>query len=404
MTFKHVKFEDSPTMRALEKVAREKGLVKPEPLTKKASLVKKADLTPTDNLMENILKLCNGLREQGFVKDASELEGKFLQYKQAQTLYETSPEKGEDVVEFAHPEGSHKLRDVDSTEAVVEDILDKHDLIEEVAKKNSKGKLTDAASVISAVRVALAQESDEEAKDAANLEAGRQAYANIIAETTALIQQILQSEDLSDITYQGSHWGGEWAGATPTAWTGMALRTTQGHFEGVQDNLNQLTRKSPSVDNVGDIRRNLNSMMSLIQSASNISGVNKGKYLRRTQDIYSRTENILKVMRGEAKPPSPSGTVTIPEVTITEGPLGKIFRQIGSLKEKLKMWSAYRSVAKNSTAMKWIKDEIAALDDIDKRYGEIPEDQEANAAPQMQREVDAEANDINEFEKSWINA
>lgn len=157
MTFKHVKFEDSPTMRALEKVAREKGLVKPEPLTKKASLVKKADLTPSDNLMENILKLCNGLREQGMVKDASDLETKYLQLKQAQTLYDAHGETGEDLLEEAHPEGSHKLEGVDSAEAVVEDLLDKHDMIEEVAEKKPTSKLSDAASVIKAVKKVLAQ-------------------------------------------------------------------------------------------------------------------------------------------------------------------------------------------------------------------------------------------------------
>lgn len=157
MTFKHVKFEDSPTMRALEKVAREKGLVKPEPLTKKASLVKKADLAPTNNLMENILKLCNGLREQGMVKDAAELETKFLQYKQAQTIYETSKETGEDVLEQAHPDGSHKLEDVDSDEAVVEDLIDKHEKIEDVATEESDGKLSDAASVIASVKTVLGQ-------------------------------------------------------------------------------------------------------------------------------------------------------------------------------------------------------------------------------------------------------
>lgn len=157
MTFKHVKFEDSPTMRALEKVAREKGLVKPEPLTKKASLVKKADLTPSDNLMENILKLCNGLREKGLVKDASDLETKYLQYKQAQTMYDATGETGEDLLHDAHPDGSHKLEGVDSAEAVVEDLLDKHDMIEEVAEKDSKAQLTDTASVIGAVKKVLGQ-------------------------------------------------------------------------------------------------------------------------------------------------------------------------------------------------------------------------------------------------------
>lgn len=159
MTFKHVKFEDSPTMRALEKVAREKGLVKPETMTKKASLVKKADLTPTNNLMENIVKLCVGLREQGLVKDAAEIETNYLRFKQAQTLYETSKETGEDLLDQAHPDGSHKLVDVDSTEAVVEDLIDKHEKTEEVAEKKPGGKLSDAKSVIKAVKKALGQDA-----------------------------------------------------------------------------------------------------------------------------------------------------------------------------------------------------------------------------------------------------
>lgn len=164
MTFKHVKFEDSPTMRALEKVAREKGLVKPETMTKKASLVKKADLTPSDNLMENIVKLCAGLREQGLVKDAAEIETNYLRFKQAQTLYETSKETGEDLLDQAHPEGSHKLENVDSTEAVVEDLIEKHEKTEEVAEKKPGGKLSDAKSVIKAVKKALGQADAGEPK------------------------------------------------------------------------------------------------------------------------------------------------------------------------------------------------------------------------------------------------
>ena len=188
MTFKHVKFEDSPTMRALEKVAREKGLVKPEPLTKKASLTKKADLTPTANLMENVFKLCNGLRQQGMVKQASELETKYLQFKQAQTLYETSKETGEDVVEQAHPEGSHKLENVDSVEAVVEDILDKHDLIEEVAEKNPKGNLPEGKNVTSedvirAVRILFAQEAVDKQK---LLDGARASLNKVVNEITTL--------------------------------------------------------------------------------------------------------------------------------------------------------------------------------------------------------------------------
>jgi len=159
MTFKHTKFEDSPTMRALEKVAKDKGLVKPETLQKKASVAKKANYAPTDNLMENILKLCAGLRDAGLVKEAAEIETNYLNYKRAQTLYETSKEKGEDLVQSAHPKGSHKLEGVDGEEATFEDIIDQHLKIMKAIEKKPTGKLSEAKAkdIIKAVKMALAQ-------------------------------------------------------------------------------------------------------------------------------------------------------------------------------------------------------------------------------------------------------
>ena len=161
MTFKHVKFEDSPTMRALEKVAKEKGLVKPEALQKQASISKKADYTPSSDFMENIFKLCSGLRTQGLTKEAAEIETNYLNYKRAQTLYETSKETGEDLVQSAHPKGSHKLEGVDSEEATVEDILDQHMKIVQMIEKKPHGKLSSAAHLLKEVKKALGQASDD---------------------------------------------------------------------------------------------------------------------------------------------------------------------------------------------------------------------------------------------------
>lgn len=162
MTFKHVKFADSPTMRALEKVAYDKGWVKPEPLVRTAS-PKSPNLAPTDNLMTNILKLCAGLRgTQGMEKYADELETCYLNYKRAQTMYDAHGEKGEDVIHSAHPKGSHKLEGVDSSEAVFEDILDRHVKMLQVVEKKPTGKLSEASQIIGAVRVVLGQNHSEE--------------------------------------------------------------------------------------------------------------------------------------------------------------------------------------------------------------------------------------------------
>src|ERR1035437_10236554 len=104
MTYKHGDFLSSPTMRSLVKVAQNKGWIKEEPLSKVAS-IDIIDITPTDNLMENIFKLCSELKVKGLVKEAIEIETNYLNYKKAQTLYETSKEEGKDLIEFAHREG-----------------------------------------------------------------------------------------------------------------------------------------------------------------------------------------------------------------------------------------------------------------------------------------------------------
>jgi len=158
MTFKHVKFEDSPVMRSLERVAQQKGLVKADSLQKTA-VAKKivSNLVPTESLLDNVLRLCVGLRERGFDKQAEDLETHLSNYKKAQTLYETSPEKGEDVIEFAHPEGSHKLEGVDAKDdgAVFEDILDQMAKSIEMVNKKPTGKLSEAQKAIQAVKVTL---------------------------------------------------------------------------------------------------------------------------------------------------------------------------------------------------------------------------------------------------------
>ena len=153
MTFKHIDFSSSETMRSLERLALEKGLVKLAPMKKEAA-AKPLDLVPTNDLMQNVIKLCSGLMANGFVKEAKELESNFLAYKQAQTLYETSKEEGKDLIEAAHPQGSHKMSNIDADEATVEDILDKHKKLMAIMDKTPTGKLASSKNIIDAIKVA----------------------------------------------------------------------------------------------------------------------------------------------------------------------------------------------------------------------------------------------------------
>jgi len=122
MTFKHSKFEESAVMRSLEKLAVQKGLVKPEEIKKTAN--KKTDLNPTEDFTTNILKLCKGLREAGLDNLAEDLEKNYLLHKKAEKeLYDVCGETGEDLVRQFHPEGSHQLEGVIG-DSLVEDIIE----------------------------------------------------------------------------------------------------------------------------------------------------------------------------------------------------------------------------------------------------------------------------------------
>ena len=152
MTFKHITFSDSPIMRSLERVAREKGLVKPESLKKEASSFVKKSHKTSNNLMQDLMTLCAGLRDKGYDDYAEELESHVLAYKFA------AQDAGEKMIQNSHPEGSPKL-DV-LGDSVVENIIDQHLAMLKVVNKEPTGKLSTASDILKAVKIALAEEPE----------------------------------------------------------------------------------------------------------------------------------------------------------------------------------------------------------------------------------------------------
>jgi hypothetical protein len=148
-------------MRSLEKLAKEKGTFKHEPAIKKQSEKAPQDLTVSTNLTQNILRLCAGLSSKGFDSFANEIEDNFIQYKKANTLYNTSKETGEDLVDQAHPKGSHKLDGVAGDKAVFESILTRHLKMVDVVNKKPTGKLASASKIINAVKLVFAQDANK---------------------------------------------------------------------------------------------------------------------------------------------------------------------------------------------------------------------------------------------------
>lgn len=191
MSFKHIKFEESFVMRSLEKLCKEKGLIKNESVKKEASV--KLDLTASSNLMENILKLCSGLRLYGFDKQANELELNFLKYKKANTLYETSKETGDDLINAAHPNGSHKVDVLGDDLAVVETILDRHLKMLKVLDKKPTGKLV-SSNIINSVKKALAE--DNEYKEFISIISDFSKFIGYISDNFNLVQRKVDKSTL----------------------------------------------------------------------------------------------------------------------------------------------------------------------------------------------------------------
>ena len=161
MTFKHVKFEDSEVMRSLERVGVAKGIVKVAQPTKSIYELIGARPGPTGNLTEDIVVLCDRLRKEGFESQALDIEQKFMMFKKADSLYQTSKETGEDLVNAAHPDGSHDLEGVVG-DATVETILDRHLAFLDVLERKPTGKLA-AKDITNAIKYALGQANSNDA-------------------------------------------------------------------------------------------------------------------------------------------------------------------------------------------------------------------------------------------------
>lgn len=356
MSFKHVKFEDSPIMRSLEKVAREKGLVKPEPpLQKTAALSKKANLTPTPNLMENIFKLCAGLREQGRVVEASEVETNYLNYKRAQTLYEAHKETGDDLIHSAHPKGSHKLEGVAGDEATFEDILDKHTKILQMVEKKPTGKLSSAAQILGAVKKSLGQQANES--------------ASLVAQIRAQLSKVSRIfQGIDNITRDE-----------------LSAPISQ---EGYVDKVQKLSQ-NPTIDNIEDIRDLIDKLSSRLDPTSighylslGLAGLSKDTWskvkpnldaakeaINAAHDLRARYNEITVPNYGQGPQADSRAPATEPEAA---GP-DTLSQQFSALASKIDLYKAQAesSAGPNSAAIvAWLDKAAGFVTQYSKAYAD----------------------------------
>jgi len=371
-------------MRSLEKVAQEKGLVKPESLLQKLAsrtAVKKIDATPTSNLMENIFKLCEGLKTQGLVAEANELEINYFQYKQAQTLYEAHKEKGEDVIHSAHPDGSHKLEGVEGSEACFEDILDKHVKFLQMIDKKPTGKLSSSAHVLSAVKKALGQ-TQSSAKGEM-----RQASADIQA-------ALAMAEKGGGLTSIVMHWAQGRGEVVSEASTGVLSPDTINdaisaisalernlHPNALHNYMPEFLNKGISTDALwGEISQKLSSAKSHCNAAI--------------------TQLAHDMSRGISTDTSGDGKLNVPEVKVEGDPMSG---KLSILIKKLQAFLAVRSISRNPQAKKWINDEIAEIQESQRRLAGLDPEQRKEIDAQIKSEVANFVNEVTQFYNQWVN-
>lgn len=376
MTFKHGKFEDSVTMRSLVKVAEQKGCIKPELIQKQASV--EFDLSPSASLTENVLKLCAGLRQSGMSKQADEVENNFFNYKRADGLYDISGEEGKDLVDAAHPDGSHKMENLEG-DAVIETIVDQHLKDMEVVDKKPTAKLDKASSILQAVKLALGQK--------------------LPPSLTSLISAI--SIKLDNLVKQA-----EAEKMLPSP-TNMAYVST------VKSNLMEAT--------VYSLNKAKNLLPAIIDRYSpSFTGAGVSDYTWKFlepqfNDLFKKIDQAIEIRKqydqqtfesqNEEAPASPkSGPTTLEPVQLSASPLTPLFRQLNQLLGKLQSWQSIGSISKNPQASSWISKEIGVLKDIYARYDkDYSNEQEKGLVSAMTKEISSEAADINAFQQNWIS-
>lgn len=146
------------TFQSMMKIAYDKGLIKKESsvemaVKKLASKSKALDLSPTESVEQNLLKLCAGLRSKGFDQYADAVEEKIALIKSAEVhLYRAIDEDGEDLLQFAHPKDKVEVIPAKDDLGNVHGKLSQHEKILEVLKLKK-------ASVVEQCKVALGEES-----------------------------------------------------------------------------------------------------------------------------------------------------------------------------------------------------------------------------------------------------
>lgn len=391
MTYKNVKFDDSAVIRSLEKLAIKNGTVKPEELKKTAATKAPLDLTPSADLSENIMKLCSGLRAGGFTKQALEIETKFVNLKQAEVaMYELTGETGEDVVERAHPEGSHEMKGLDG-DATIEDLIDISKQMRQVALKPAKGKLA-TNQAINLVKLVLAQD----------------AFGN---DTATEFEKIHQAALAAVNTYLDHNAG------TSMIWTMGPIESAKSKIINLRKEMithhdmlikDGFGTKNPYGDAsiLGYYKTDLKQIRDAISKDDNVEA--KETIISGISSVLARLEQFKPSAAAKAAPVAVTPGEETPAPTATKSNLTAFITKLDTGKKDLAGFRSSLTLNRTlnpqelASANKWIGEQVSEFDKVVQALRNVPEDRRDAWCAKNMRYIDTLIAENAQFETDWV--
>jgi hypothetical protein len=392
MTFKHIAFNESETMRELSRIAIDKKMIKPSaPIIKEASA---PDYSVSTSLTQNILKLCSGLRANGLSKYADEVESKFITYKKAaQECYNVSGEEGTDLVNAAHPEGSHQLVDVPG-DSLVETIIDRQLADLKTIDKEPKGKLGTTKDIIKEVKRALGQQKTdqeqlEEQKDLCNrnLSKAISGYTDLSNRANSYINTLSVFSFDPYITYTMTKDHSNYSWETPKSLIISFLNDATYLFSALQKSASDFYEENESkINNVKSYITNA------IKNKANIIALNN-----RTQAVKENEE-----WSGEKKQDQPQTTSQSKgKMPLLDGQYATINGFIGTINAWIPRASAYPKISS------WLSGEKSKLEKLIADYKTQEADPRANInelRSGLISEIQRHGGYLNKFQVNFIDS
>ena len=152
------------------------------------------------SLESNLLNLCAALKDKGFDTYAESLEQRFLLLKEADVhMYRVHDEDGEDLIEFAHPDGDTNMGDGELGD--VETIVSQHNKIKKMVQKEPTGKL---AQYVEMCKLVLAQDANKDAQYISKANAFIEKKRKHLRDNMAWVGKFVSAN--GDLKWYGSGW------------------------------------------------------------------------------------------------------------------------------------------------------------------------------------------------------